>query len=182
MIDPNIAVLFVILVRAFIPFTILRWPLLGGFLSMVGDGIDIMIFEAFGYGFLKGIPYNYIDKTFDTWYLLFEFFVVLKWKDSLAKNTGKILFGWRALGYIVFLIIGLREVFFFTPNIFEYFFLAMLIIWRFKPKFKLGKKSLAIILLVVGIPNIIKEYYYHIAANVEIWGTIRDHVFWWLYN
>ena len=182
MVDPNIAVGFVVLLRALIPFTILRWPLLGGILAMISDGIDIMVFQGFGYAFLNGIPYNYIDKTFDTWYLFFEFLVVLRWKDTLAKRTAEILFSWRAIGYVIFLFVGLQEVFFFTPNIFEYFFLAMIIIWKFRPHFKLKKRSMAIILLIVGIPNIIKEYYYHVAANVEIWGTIRDHVFWWLYN
>jgi len=182
MIDSNIAVFFVILLRAFIPFTILRWPLMGGILAMIADGIDVMIYEAFGYGFLSGIPYHYVDKVFDMWYLSFELIMILRWKDLLAKNTGKILYLWRFIGFLVFMIFGIREAFFFAPNFFEYFFIAMLVIWKFKPSFKLKLKSLIIIMLITGIPTIIKEYIYHYAYQNQVWVWFRDHLFWWLYN
>ena len=179
----DFAVLFVILFRGLVPFVILRFPLLGGFLAIFADTIDIMIFESLGYGFLEGISYSYIDKPFDMWYLFFEFLVVLRWKDVLAKNVGKFLFAWRALGFVAFLILGVREVFVFAPNVFEFFFLAMLIIWKFKPKFKLKKKSLIIILLIVGIPNIIKEYVMHTLTDPgQVWYFFRDNLFPWLYN
>ena len=178
------APIFIILLRTFIPFMILRFPLLGGILAMLADAADIMIFEAFGYGFLGNLDlsYQFIDKGFDMWYLFFEFLVVLKWSDMLARKTGMILFGWRAIGFVLLLILGLREVFFFAPNIFEFFFLAMLIIWKFNDKFKLGKKSLIIILLIVGIPNIIKEYIMHIKYPGQIGTFFKDNFFWWLYD
>ena len=179
----EIVPIFVILLRLLIPFTILRFPLLGGFLAMLSDTIDIMLFEAFGYGSLLGnFQYHFIDKIFDMWYLFFEFLVVLRWKDVLAKNIGKFLFGWRAIGFIVFIIFGFREAFFFAPNIFEFFFLAMLIIWKFKPEFKLKKKGLVIILLIVGLPNILKEYVMHFKYQNQTWVFFRDNLFPWLYN
>jgi len=182
MIDSNIIVAFIIILRSLIPFTILRFPLLGGFLAMIADGIDIMFYEAFGYGFLTGVPYHYIDKVFDMWYLFFEFIIILRWTDITAKNTGKVLFFWRLAGFFVFMIFGFRQAFFFAPNIFEYFFLAMLIIWKLKPKFKLKKKSLIIILLITGIPTIIKEYIYHFAYTDKVWIFFKDHLFYWLYD
>lgn len=181
MIDPNITTIFVILLRFLVPFTILRWPLAGTILAILADTSDIMIFEAQGYGFLEGIPYHYLDKIFDIWALFFEFLVVRKWVDVLARRTGMILFGWRFIGFIIFLIIGLREVFFFAPNIFEYFFITMLVIWKFDEKFELKKKSLAIILLAIGIPSIIKEYFMHF-THFSIWMWFRDNVFYWLYD
>jgi len=183
MIDGDFIGIFVILLRLLIPFTILKFPLLGGFLAMVSDGIDIMLFEAFGYGsFLGNFEYHFIDKIFDTWYLFFELIVILRWKDVLASRVGKILFGWRFIGFVVFMIFGVREVFFFAPNIFEYFFLAMLIIWKFKPEFKLKKKSLIWILLIVGLPSIVKEYIYHFAYQNHVWVFFRDNLFFWLYD
>jgi len=183
MVEGDFIGVFVILLRLLIPFTILRFPLLGGFLAMVSDGIDIMLFEAFGYGSLLGnFEYHFVDKIFDMWYLFFELIVILRWKDVLAKNVGKILFGWRFVGFAVFMIFGFREAFFFAPNIFEFFFLAMLIIWKFEPKFKLKKKSLIIILLIVGLPNIVKEYFMHFAYQDQTWVFFRDNLFPWLYN
>jgi len=182
LVSGDFAAAFIILLRSFVPFLILHFPLLGGLIAMVADGLDIMIFEAFRYGFLSGIPYHYMDKVFDMWYLFFEFIIVLRWKDILASKVGKILFSWRLVGFAVFMIFGIREAFFFAPNIFEYFFLAMLIIWKVKPGFKLNKKSLIIILLIVGLPNIVKEYFMHFAYQDQTWVFFRDNLFSWLYN
>ena len=183
MFDPNITPqIIVILLRLLVPFTILRWPLAGTILAILADTSDVLIFDYFDYGFLSGIQYHVLDKIFDMWQLFFEFLVVLRWKDVLAKNIGKFLFGWRFIGFVVFLIFGVREVFVFAPNIFEFFFLAMLIIWKFKPKFKLNKKSLIIILLIVGIPNIIKEYLMHLKYQDQVSNFFRDNLFPWLYN
>ena len=174
--------ILVILLRVFIPFSILRFPLLGGFLAMFADAIDVMIFEAFGVGFFKEFPYHHADKIFDMWYLFFEFLVVLRWKDILAKNAGKVLFGWRALGFIAFMLTGIRYSFFLAPNIFEFYFLTYLIIKKFNKKFKMTWKKLTIILLAVGIPNIIKEYIMHFKYIDQTWHFFRDNIFWWLYK
>lgn len=183
MVPGDYASIFVILVRTFVPFLILRWPLAGTLLAILADTSDIMIFEKFWYGFLSGIPYIYIDKAFDMWALFFEFLVVRKWSDTLARKTGILLFSWRAIGYAVFLIFGFAQAFFYAPNIFEYFFLAMLIIWKFNKDFKTNGKNLTIILLIVGIPNIVKEYIMHVVnANSSTWVYFRDSWFWWLYK
>ena len=169
LIGGDFAVLFIIFFRGLVPFVILHFPLFGAILAIFADTIDIMLFEAFGYGNLLGnfqsllgnFQYHHIDKIFDMWYLFFEFLIVLRWKDVLAKNIGKFLFGWRFVGFLAFMIFGLREAFFFATNIFEYFFLTMLVIWKFNKKFELKKKSLIIILLIIGIPRLIKEYIMH---------------------
>ncbi len=178
----DIAAIIVIITRTLIPFLILKLPLIGAIASMIADALDVMLFEIFWYGFLEGISYHYIDKIFDMWYLLFEFLIVLTWKDKLAKKTGKILFFWRLAGFVLFMITGLRIFFVLAPNIFEYFFLAMLIIWLFKKDFRLDKKSLTIILLIVGIPNIIKEYIMHYAFENQTWVFFRDNLFSWIYS
>lgn len=181
MIDPNITSVFVILLRLLVPFTILRWPLAGTILAILADTSDIMIFERFGYGFLSGIEYHFIDKVFDMWALFFEFLVVRQWVDILARRTGMILFGWRFIGFLAFMLFGFRQAFFFAPNIFEYFFITILIIRKFNKSFELKKKSLAIILIAIAIPSLIKEYVMHF-KQFEVWVWFRDHVFYWLYD
>ena len=149
---------------------------------MLADATDIMIFEGFGYGFLSDIPYHMLDKIFDMWYLFFEFLIVRQWIDILARRTGTFLFAWRFIGFLIFEITGLRAAFFFAPNIFEYFFLAILVIKKFNKKFILSVKSLVIILLIVGIPNLIKEYIMHFKYPDQTWNFFRDNVFYWLYD
>jgi hypothetical protein len=181
----DFAAIFVILLRVLIPFTILRWPLAGTALAILADTADVMIFEAFWYGFLEGVPYHVIDKIFDMWTLFFEFLVVRQWVDILARKTGMLLFGWRFVGFLVFIIFGLREAFFFAPNIFEYFFLTMLVIWKFDKKFELKKRSLAIILIAIAIPKVTLEYLLHFRdphGPFVSWVWFRDNVFYWLYD
>ncbi|MEK6906813.1 MAG: hypothetical protein AABW81_04290 [Nanoarchaeota archaeon] len=61
----EIASILVILIRVFIPLTILRWPLAGAVLAILGDISDVMIYEQFGRGFLQVVPYHFTDKIFD---------------------------------------------------------------------------------------------------------------------
>jgi len=172
----------IILLRLFIPFTIFRWPLAGGIASMLADGVDVMVFQAYPRPFEEFLHYHTADKFLDIYYLFFEFLVVRKWKDSYARVVGIALFLWRFVGYILVQITGNRDFYFYAPNIFEYFYLTYLIIRKLFPDFRVdNKKKLATILLAVGIPNIIKEYYMHF-LEFETWAFFRDNFFWWLYK
>jgi hypothetical protein len=75
-----------------------------------------------------------------------------------------------------------RPSFFIAPNIFEFFFLACLIIWKFDKKFEFTWKRAGIVLAIVGIPNIIKEYVMHFKFQDQTWNWFRDNMFWWLYD
>ena len=172
--------IIVTLIRVLVPLTILRFPLLGGILAMLADASDIMIFEKFGGDFF-GIPYHEADKVLDIYYLFLEFLVARKWKNKLAGKTAKGLFYWRFSGFILFEITKWRGFFFLAPNIFEFFYLVYLIILKAKPKFELTKKKLLVMLLLIGIPNIVKEYIMHF-LEFGTWAFLRDNLFWWLYN
>jgi hypothetical protein len=175
-----IIAIIIVLIRLLVPLTIFRWPFFGGIASMFGDAADVMIFEKFGYDGLYNV-YHTFDKIFDMYYLFIEFLIVLTWANKLAKRTGITLFVWRFIGFVLFEITQVRAVLFFTPNIFEFFFLTWAGIMLFNPKFKLTTKRLVIILLLVGIPNIFKEYYMHYLA-IPTWDILRNNVFWWLYK
>ena len=174
--------ILIMLLRFFIPFLILKKPLLGAILAIIADATDVMILDLLGTTFSSTIEYHHFDKAFDFWYLFFEFLVVLKWKDKLARNTASTLFIWRAIGFAAFYLTGARAAFFFAPNIFEFFFLGVLIVWKIKPNFKFTYKSTIILLLAVGIPNIIKEYIMHFKYPGQTWTFFKRNLFWWLYN
>lgn len=172
----------IIILRFFLPLTIFRWPLVGGVASMLADGVDVMIFQAYPRPFEGFFHYHTVDKFLDIYYLFFEFLVIRKWKDAYARITGMILFFWRFIGYFLVQITGNRDFFFYAPNIFEYFFLTYLIVRKFRPKFRLdSKRKLLLTLFLVGIPNIVKEYYMHF-FEFETWAFFRDNFFWWLYK
>ena len=183
----DIALWFIILFRLFIPFTILKWPLAGAFLGILGDISDVLIGGFFNITVPFGLSYHYADKVFDIWYLFFEFIVVMTWKDKIARNVGAVLFTWRFTGFLSFMLTDYRPSFLFAPNIFEFFFLATLILSfyfkkRFNKEFKYTYKSATIVLLAVGIPNIIKEYIMHYKFQNQTWAFFKDSLFWWLYD
>jgi uncharacterized membrane protein YwzB len=153
--------LTVIALRVLVPFTIFRWPLLGGVLALAADFYDFVLLNTFGWGVLTSETYQPIDKIFDIYYLSFEFLVALRWNDLLAKKSAAALFSWRLAGIILFELTQMRKFLFFAPNIFEYFYLTFLAIKRFRPEFRLTKKILVIILVVIGIPKLVHEYILH---------------------
>jgi len=170
------------LIRILVPLAIFRWRFWGGILAILADISDAMIMEAFGFGPFQGQTYHNADKLFDIYYLFIEFLIVLKWTNVLARRTGIFLFVWRFIGFAVYEITGLRYVFLLAPNIFEFFYLAVEGLKKYFPRFKLDNiKKLAIILVIIGVPNIIKEYYMHYLES-ETWIFFRDHLFWWLYK
>jgi len=167
----TLSFIFIIFFRGLIPFTILRWPLLGGFLAIIGDISDVFFFQAFGYGsFEEYFSYHQLDKLLDMWYLFFEFLIMLRWRDILAKKTGIVLFLWRFAGFLLFEFFGIRLAFFLAPNIFEFFYLGYLTLMKIDKDFKFTKKSLGVLLLVVGLPNVIKEYLMYFKF------------FWWIFK
>lgn len=171
------AAFIVIIVRLLIPFTIFRWPLLGGILSFTADFYDFPVLNTFGWGFLNSDIYQPIDKLLDIYYLSFEAFVSLKWNDLLARKTAVTLFLWRLIGVIVFELTHIRKLLFFAPNIFEYFYLTFLAIKKFNPGFRLTRKILIVMLLTIGIPKLIHEYILHYLEYPLGFRTIWDAVF-----
>jgi len=171
--------LIVILTRLLIPFLILKKPFWGIILAIIADASDVIILDAFGWGFLAGKNYHLFDKFFDTYYLAFAFYISLAWQETLIRRTSAFLFVWRLLGVIVFEFIHIRQLMFFAPNIFENFYLLIAGIKEFFPKFKINTiKRLVIILLIAAVPKIIQEYIMHF-LEFPTWMFIKHNIFRW---
>lgn len=181
-----ITLIVVILIRLIVPLSMLRYPLLGVFLSIIADISDVLLFEYFGKA-LGDKYYHSFDKIFDLYYLTIALYVSRQFKDKLAKKILTILYFWRFAGVMLFSIFAyfgeiIRPIMVFAPNIFEYYFIAYLIILKFNKKFKLDKKSAIILLLVVGIPKVIHEIIFHLAYQDKTWVFIRDTFLFWIYK
>lgn len=169
------SIVFIVLtLRLLIPFTIFRWPLLGGLLALAADFYDFPLLNTFGWGFLTPETYQPVDKMLDIYYLSFEFLIALRWSDLLARKSAVALFLWRLIGVVVFELTHMRKLLFFTPNIFEYFYLAFLAIKKFNPGFRLTKKAMTIMLFTIGVPKLIHEYILHYLEYPLGFRTIWD--------
>lgn len=147
------------------PFSILRYPIGGVIACMALDTYDTPLAGILGGRHSFGgevIGYQRLDKVLDIYYLAFGFVVSLRWENPLARRTSIILFSHRFVGIALFLLTGWRTFLLIFPNIFEYFLVFYLITQRFSPRFRLEKIShLVIVLLIVGLPQIFREYVYH---------------------
>lgn len=174
--------IIVIVLRLLIPFTIFRWPLLGGLLAFTADIYDFVILNKFGWpGFLNSDIYQPIDKALDLYYFSFEALVAARWKDILARRTAVVLFLWRMVGIVIFELTGFRKALFFAPNIFEYFYLGFLSIKKINPAFLMQKKWLITILVVIAVPKFILEYILHFQGYplgiANSWEFIKQAIF-----
>ncbi len=179
--EGNVALIVIILIRTFVPFVILRFPLGGALLAILADASDVMTFERFGSGILDDSIYHNFDKVFDTWYLFFEFLVISKWSNIAVRRTGKTLFIWRFAGFAIFELFGFRPAFFLAPNIFENYYLAVTIIKKYFKSFEINWKRNFLIIILVGLPKIAQEYVMHYKYPDQTWNFLRDHLFWWMY-
>ncbi len=163
----------VISLRLIVPLLILKRPLAGGFAAMLLDGLDVVIVELFGPGGM-GEHYHSIDKILDTYYLSLEAYVAFGWTQHIPRLIALWLFAIRLAGVVLFEITGWRPVLFMFPNLFENWFLFVLIVWRFFPKLNLNSWRTALIwLAVLYIPKAFQEYLLHI-AEAQPWAWLKD--------
>jgi hypothetical protein len=167
----------VLLVRFFLPFTILRYPLPGVVACLVVDGVDQSIFQAFGFD-----PpfYQSYDKAMDVFYLGVAYISTLRnWVSLEAFQVSRFLFFYRQVGVVAFELTQIRTLLLIFPNTFEYFFIAYEGIrarWnsaRFQMRFWVVVA--AFIWIVIKLPQ---EYWIHV-AQLDFTDTVKE-VSWFL--
>lgn len=162
----------VIALRVMVPLLILRRPLVGGLAAMILDAVDVVIVELFGPGGM-GSHYHSLDKILDIYYLGLEAWVSLGWTARIPRLISLGLFSWRVIGVALFELTKERSILFVFPNLFENWFLFVLIVWRFFPQVRLDtwRRCLAW-LAVLYVPKLGQEYLLHV-AEAQPWGWIK---------
>ena len=163
-----------------LPLTILRWPLAGGILSLVVDAVDVVLVDLFAKLFGEpgefGPLYAQLDKYLDTYYLALEVIVAGRWQEVVPRRTAYALFGWRVLGVALFEITVSRPLLVVFPNLFENYFLYILIARRWFPRFVPRTLTQSVIAcLVLLIPKEIQEFVLHY-EELHPWQWLRQTV------
>lgn len=165
--------IIVIALRLVIPLMILWRPLPGSIIALLLDAFDVVIVEFFGPGGM-GDHYQNIDKVLDLYYLALQAIVAWRWTDKRLRLVALVLFFYRLVGVVIFEFTGWRATMFVFPNLFEHWFLFVLIRNRFFPNLKLESwKQIAIWLVILYIPKAVQEYVLHV-AQAQPWGWIKD--------
>ncbi len=169
--------LVVISLRLIVPLFIFRKPLPGTIAALLLDALDVVIVEFFGEGGM-GDHYHGIDKLLDLYYLSICAYVSWTWTERIPRFIALALFAYRLIGVALFQITGWRPLLFIFPNLFENWFIFVLVVWRFFPGVNLNswKRSL-IWLFILLIPKMGQEYLLHV-AEAQPWDWFKSQVGW----
>jgi hypothetical protein len=169
--------LIIILLRLIVPLLILRRPLLGGIAAMLLDGLDVVLIELIPGGSF-GNHYHTLDKILDSYYLTLELIVALRWKNPYAMRPAVFLFAYRAIGVILFELTERRIMLFLFPNLFENWWLYVLVVERFWPRlYPHSAKTVAVPLILLLIPKMAQEYILHF-AEAQPWNFVKQKLGW----
>jgi len=169
----NTGEVIIILLRLIVPLAIFRYPLAGGIAAMLLDGVDVVLIELIPGGSF-GDHYHTLDKLLDSYYLTIELLVALRWSNPYAKWPAVGLFVYRAVGVVLFELTQRRLALFIFPNLFENWWLYVLIVRRFIPRLEpRSTRSVVIPLLLLLVPKMVQEYILHF-AEAQPWNFIKE--------
>lgn len=169
--------LVVIALRLVVPLFIFKRPLAGTVAAMILDALDVVIVEWFGPGGM-GEHYHSIDKVLDLYYLGIAAWTTRTWEVRVPQIIAIGLFFYRVIGVGLFELTGWRPLLFIFPNLFENWFIFVLVIWRFFPRVQLDTWRRCVVWLVIlYIPKLAQEYLLHV-AEAQPWGWIKEKMGW----
>lgn len=149
--------------RLVVPLFIPRWTLPALLASLVIDGLDGGIFEA--YTNVDMDWYQSYDKALDIYYLALTYLAVRRnWPGRFSLRLAAGLWYYRLVGVLAFELTGARWLLLVFPNTFEYFVIAIEVVrTRWNPT-RLTRRALiataATIWIVVKLPQ---EWWIHVA-------------------
>ena len=174
------AQLLVVAIRLLVPLSILRWPLAGALASMAVDALDVVLVDAFARALGEpgefGPIYAQLEKVLDTYYLTIELYVAWRWREQLLRRTAAVLYGWRLAGAILFELTAFQPLLLVFPNLFENFFLYVLIMQKWATRLVPRTiPQLLAVLFVLLVPKLAQEWLLHY-EEAHPWQWLRDEI------
>lgn len=158
-------IVFVLVVgaRLVVPLFIGRFPLPAILASLVIDGVDKSIFQAFTG--LDLANYQSYDKALDVYYLTITYLAVLRnWRDRFSVGVVAALWYYRLVGVLAFEVTGARWLLLVFPNTFEYVVIAIEVV---RTRWDARRLSRSAVLWVTGLIWVVvklpQEWWIHVA-------------------
>ena len=136
---------------------VLRWPLAGALIAVLGDLTDLFLFQFLG----EDWNYQALDKYFDLFYLSTFLIVALRWQ-KLERRVALLLFAYRIVGFALFEATHWRPLLFAFPNVFEFWFIAVAALHHFRPTWQWTPRRIALWLALLTATKLAQEYLLHI--------------------
>jgi hypothetical protein len=155
-VTPEVLVIGAIRVAGSLP--VLRWPLAGGLLAVLVDLSDLLLRDVLDLG---GIPdYQAFDKWVDQVYLAAFLVVALRWSGP-ERAVAVALYAWRLVGFVAFELSAERDLLLWFPNVFEFWFLLVAAVHRFRPGFMWRPTTVAAVLVALLVAKEVQEWALH---------------------
>ena len=149
--------LIISLVRIFASLIVFKFNFFGAILVILIDFSDLFMMNIISLGGVRN--YQLLDKFLDLFYIGYFFLITLRWEKTLRK----ISFLWfilRIFGFILFEFFQNRMILFIFPNIFEFWFLGITLLFLFRAK--ISKRKVIIVLFASVVLKLIQEYILHV--------------------
>lgn len=167
--------LIVIGLRLAVPFLIFRFWLVGGITVMLLDAADVIIIDLLGLGGF-GDHYAELDKVLDSYYYVIELVVALRWENPWMRWPAAALFVYRLIGAVLFEVSDTRLFLFLFPNLFENWWLYVVVVRKWWPGSRpKSMNTTAIPLLLLLIPKMGQEYLLHY-SEAQPWNWTKEHI------
>jgi hypothetical protein len=165
----------VIGLRLFVPLLIMRFWVTGGIIAMLLDGADVIITDALDIGGF-GNHYAELDKVLDSYYLSLELLVVFGWANAWARLPAVALFAYRLVGVAFFETTDLRIFLFIFPNMFENWWLYVVVVMKWFPRaVPHDRRTVIIPMLALLVPKMAQEYLLHF-AEAKPWEWMQARI------
>lgn len=143
---------------------VLRWAFAGGVVAVLVDLSDLFLLNLIDLGGVG--DYQRFDKIADVPAMLAFLAVALRWRGP-PRDVAVVLFGFRAVGFAVFVASGDRNVLPLFPNVFEFWFLFVAGQRQVRPGFAYTRRQIVAVGLVLLAAKGFQEYALH-------WGRWLD--------
>ncbi len=154
----TLEVLVIAAVRIAGSLPVLRWPLVGGFLAILIDLSDLLLRDTLDLG---GVPdYQSLDKWLDQVYMACFLIVALRW-HGIERSVAIGLYLFRAVGFVLFELTGDRGLLLFFPNVFEFWFLAVVVLHAVRPSFAWSRPRAVVLLVALTALKELHEWALH---------------------
>jgi hypothetical protein len=155
---------------------VLRWAFGGAWLAILVDFSDLFMKNLLDLGGVG--DYQAFDKWLDLVYMVTFLMAALHWQ-GLARNVAVGLFAYRIVGVGVFEVVASRGVLLFFPNVFEFWFLFVAGLHRFKPNYTLTPLRAALWVLPLLALKEFQEYALHWGKWLDQWRATDVVIIWW---
>ena len=163
-------------VRVIGSLPVLWWPFAGGVVAVLVDFSDLFMMNLLDLGGVR--DYQTFDKWVDQVYMVTFLVVALRWK-GIPHTVAVALFAYRIVGVVAFEFTAWRGILLFFPNVFEFWFLFVAGVSRFKPDYTITWERAALWLALLLVLKEFQEYALHWGRWLDNYRAVDVVVSWW---